>query len=93
MCLTQSCLCDFAVRLCRPCNLQRVLPVDERVSIPLHAAAGPAMTVDVTAMDANHCPGAVMLLFTGYFGTYLHTGDFRSGVGAAVAVLRVSVFL
>ena len=28
-------------------------------------------------MDANHIIGSVMILFKGYFGTILHTGDMR----------------
>ena len=58
---------------------QRILPVGRTSLVPLTLASGGKETVEVTAMDANHCPGAVMLLFKGYFGTYLHTGDFRWG--------------
>lgn len=53
-----------------------VLPADESVTIE---------GVRVTAMDANHCPGSIMLLFEvprkgsagAVFDTILHTGDCR----------------
>lgn len=31
--------------------------------------------IQVTFLDANHCPGSVMVLVQGNFGTYLHTGE------------------
>ena len=43
------------------------LPLDHRQTV----------YVNVTLIDANHCPGAVMFLFEGYFGTILYTADFR----------------
>ena len=38
------------------------------------------MAITVTVFDANHCPGAAMFLFEGFFGSVLYTGDFRSGM-------------
>uniref|UniRef100_A0A4W5QXC8 5' exonuclease Apollo n=1 Tax=Hucho hucho TaxID=62062 RepID=A0A4W5QXC8_9TELE len=51
------------------------LEVGEPNMLPLDDIGKERLTV--TLMDANHCPGAVMFLFQGYFGSILYTGDFR----------------
>lgn len=35
------------------------------------------VAMNVSLIDAHHCPGAVMFLWEGYFGHILYTGDFR----------------
>lgn len=65
--------------------LQRKLKVKEKWIRPLEIGEAHMLLLDdlgkerltVTLIDANHCPGAVMFLFEGYFGTRLYTGDFR----------------
>lgn len=37
----------------------------------------PPVAMNVSLIDAHHCPGAVMFLWEGYFGQILYTGDFR----------------
>lgn len=65
--------------------LRLKLQVRERWIHPLELSEPHLLPLDdigkerltVTLIDANHCPGAVMFLFEGYFGTILYTGDFR----------------
>uniref|UniRef100_A0A3P9KNV0 5' exonuclease Apollo n=1 Tax=Oryzias latipes TaxID=8090 RepID=A0A3P9KNV0_ORYLA len=51
------------------------LEIGEQNLLPLDDIGKETLTV--TLIDANHCPGAVMFLFQGYFGSILYTGDFR----------------
>ncbi|XAR68060.1 hypothetical protein NMG60_11003058 [Bertholletia excelsa] len=59
-------------------SLLRILDVGHWHSISLVSpSTGFRPKVDVMAIDAHHCPGAVMYVFCGEFGCMLYTGDFR----------------
>ncbi|XP_055920193.1 uncharacterized protein LOC129951869 [Eupeodes corollae] len=64
-------------------NLMReFIPVDEKYInvLPINITTE-VEGVQVTAIDANHCPGAVMFLFQLPCGKrILHTGDFRASI-------------
>ncbi|XP_064328505.1 5' exonuclease Apollo isoform X2 [Phalacrocorax carbo] len=59
--------------------LHRRLQVPARWIRPLEVGQSHVLgeEVTVTLLDSNHCPGSVMFLFEGAFGTILYTGDFR----------------
>ncbi|KIJ41706.1 hypothetical protein M422DRAFT_255324 [Sphaerobolus stellatus SS14] len=55
-------------------DLLRPLPLNTPTELELSAD----VTVTLTLIDANHCPGAVMFLVEGPLGNILHTGDLRA---------------
>ncbi|KAG8187719.1 hypothetical protein JTE90_000184 [Oedothorax gibbosus] len=68
--------CQFLIKKLRirP-SLVKSLEIGEDHLIPLDGEHQEMVTV--TLFDANHCPGSVMFLFSGYFGDVFYTGDFR----------------
>ncbi|KAK4797039.1 hypothetical protein SAY86_029365 [Trapa natans] len=59
-------------------SLIRILEVDAWHSLFLTSpSSGTKTAVQVMPIDAHHCPGSVMFLFRGDFGSLLYTGDFR----------------
>ncbi|XP_052290688.1 uncharacterized protein LOC102617172 isoform X3 [Citrus sinensis] len=59
-------------------SLIRVLDIGSWHSIfVVSPSSGEKTFVEVSAIDAHHCPGSVMPLFREAFGCLLYTGDFR----------------
>lgn len=54
------------------------LELGEPYLLPLDDIGKERLTV--TLIDANHCPGAVMFLFQGYFGSILYTGQYLNAL-------------
>ncbi|XP_059283929.1 uncharacterized protein LOC132037428 isoform X1 [Lycium ferocissimum] len=59
-------------------SLIRIVEIGHWHSVSLlSSSSGSSTTLYFMAIDAHHCPGAVMYLFRGEFGCTLYTGDFR----------------
>ncbi|XP_058090887.1 uncharacterized protein LOC131237218 [Magnolia sinica] len=75
-------------------SLLRILETGSPHSISLISpTSGSKIGVQVTPIDAHHCPGAVMYLFRGDFGCMLYTGDFRWETANDRALLGKSMLL
>ncbi|GFR62623.1 5' exonuclease Apollo [Elysia marginata] len=57
-------------------HLLKILPLCEEITVTSESEP-----FTVTAFDANHCPGSIMLYFDGNFGRIFYSGDFRSSAG------------
>lgn len=57
-------------------ELERVYSYDYNKTYTLSLVEG-KLDIEFTLFDAKHIPGAAMILFKGYMGTILFTGDFR----------------
>jgi DNA cross-link repair 1B protein len=68
---------DNVVRIMFPIILTCKKTFETGQTSLLYLDSAQTCSIEVTPIDANHCPGAVMFLFQGYFGRVLYTGDIR----------------
>lgn len=70
-----TCICELLVSPLPQVKEEWIHPLDSEESylLPIDDIGKEKLTV--TLIDANHCPGSVMFLFQGYFGTILYTGQ------------------
>ena len=59
---------DFFFKIPLQLNVPHELPLSRDPNSP---------TITVTLLFANHVPGSVMFVFSGFFGNVLYTADFR----------------
>ncbi|KAF6151571.1 hypothetical protein GIB67_021757 [Kingdonia uniflora] len=72
----------------------QVLDIGSSYSLSLVSpTTGLEISFQVTTIDADHCPGAVMYLFRGEFGCILYTGDFRWEATSEKALLGKSMLI
>ncbi|KAK6918944.1 DNA repair metallo-beta-lactamase [Dillenia turbinata] len=75
-------------------SLLRILDIGSWTSVSLLSpSAGSKTVVQVMAIDAHHCPGALMYLFRGEFGYMLYTGDFRWEITSKRARVGMTMLL
>nr|KAI8747426.1 5' exonuclease Apollo-like [Biomphalaria glabrata] len=58
-------------------ELINILPLNQSTIVPISLSRIQNSTFTVTAFNANHCPGSIILYFEGSFGNVLYTGDFK----------------
>ncbi|EJS44243.1 pso2p [Saccharomyces arboricola H-6] len=77
-------------------NLKFKIPMDEIQILPTNKRFWITDTISVVSLDANHCPGAIIMLFQEFLSRsedkpirqILHTGDFRSNAGMIRTIER-----
>ncbi|QHS75409.1 DNA cross-link repair protein PSO2 [Saccharomyces paradoxus] len=77
-------------------NLKFKIPMDEIRILPMNKRFWITDTISVVALDANHCPGAIIMLFQEFLANsfdkpirqILHTGDFRSNAKMIKAIQK-----
>ncbi|KAH9255083.1 hypothetical protein BASA81_006842 [Batrachochytrium salamandrivorans] len=74
--------------------LQLQIPSHRIAILPIGKRVGLGSECFVTAFDANHCPGAMVLVFESHNGqVYCHTGDFRATEELARGIKNLSLRL
>lgn len=71
--------CSHITRNLMLCKYPKLEPLITGLDLdtPQTIKLSPGLSMEVRLFDSNHIAGSVMILFEGYFGRVLHSGDMR----------------